>query len=213
MKRQAPDLSHELALYAQGYYHVAGLDEAGRGAWAGPLVAAAVVLPMQRADLMRTLVGVRDSKELTPRQRQRLYGTIMETAVAVGVGLVSSGELDALGVVEATRRAMDWSLAQLSAAPDYLLVDALSLPAQSTPQRSIIHGDALCLSIAAASIVAKVSRDRLMAALDDEYPGYGFASHKGYGTPAHRAALARLGPTPVHRFSYAPLRALAERIR
>jgi ribonuclease HII len=208
MKRQLPSLTQEMALYAQGYRRIAGLDEAGRGAWAGPLVAAAVTLPLERPDLADALEGVRDSKQLTPAKRDTLYSTIVQVAVAVGVGTVPVADVDSLGVVEATRRAMTLSLEALGPSPDHLIIDFLSLPAQSIPQLAIIHGDALCLSVAAASIVAKVSRDRLMVALGERFPAYGFARHKGYGTALHRRALARSGPSPLHRLSFAPLRAL-----
>jgi ribonuclease HII len=208
MKRQPPSLTREMALYAQGYRRIAGLDEAGRGAWAGPLTAAAVTLPLGRPDLADALEGVCDSKQLAPAKRETLYSTIVRVAVAVGVGIVPPADVDSLGVVEATRRAMALSLEALGPPPDYLIIDFLALPAQPIPQLAIIHADALCLSVAAASIIAKVSRDRLMVALGERFPAYGFARHKGYGTALHRQALARSGPSPLHRLSYAPLRAL-----
>jgi ribonuclease HII len=208
MRRQAPSLTQEMALYAQGHRRIAGLDEAGRGAWAGPLVAAAVILPLERPDLADALEGVRDSKQLSPAKREVLYSIIVQVAVTVGVGIVPPADVDSLGVVGATRRAMTLGLEALGPPPDHLIVDALSLPALPIPQRAIIHGDALCLSVAAASIIAKVSRDRLMAALEERFPAYGFARHKGYGTALHRQALAHSGPSPLHRLSYAPLRAL-----
>lgn len=203
---QEPDLREEMALYAGGYRHIAGLDEAGRGSWAGPVVAGAVILPIVQSDLVQRLEGVRDSKQLTPRQRERLYGIIRSTALAVGVGIVPPDMIDELGIVPATRRAMSLAIVQLTPPPDFLLVDFLNLPELSIPQRSITGGDALSLSIAAASIIAKVTRDRWMVKLDDHYPGYGFARHKGYGTRQHREALVRLGASPVHRLSYAPIR-------
>jgi ribonuclease HII len=201
-------LTREMALYVRGYRRIAGLDEAGRGAWAGPLVAAAVILPLGRPDLADALGEVRDSKQLSPPKRQTLYSLIVQVAVAVGIGIVPPADVDSLGVVGATRRAMILGLEALGPPPDYLLIDYLSLPAQPIPQLAITHGDALCLSIAAASIIAKVSRDRLMAALGERFPAYGFARHKGYGTALHRQALARSGPSPLHRLSFAPLRAL-----
>jgi ribonuclease HII len=202
-----PDLREEMALYRQGYRRVAGLDEAGRGSWSGPVVAGAVILPLGNDELEQALDGVRDSKELNPSERERLYEVIQAEALAVGVGMVPPDLIDELGIVPATEEAMALAIAQLSCSPDFLLVDFLRLPRVDYPQKSIAHGDALSLSIAAASIVAKVSRDRFMIELDSQYPGYGFASHKGYGTPQHRAALDRLGPSPIHRFSYAPVRA------
>jgi len=192
----------------EGYLRVAGLDEAGRGAWAGPVVAAAVVLPPNRGDLKQVLGGVDDSKQLTAKQREALFPLICGTALAVGVGTASARFIDAAGIVPATRRAMSIALRDLGLCPDWLLIDALGLPRAQQAQRSVIRGDALVLSIAAASIVAKVSRDRLMVALDARLPGYGFATHKGYGTRAHRAALERLGPCQAHRMSFAPLRNL-----
>lgn len=204
-----PDLREEMALYSQGYRLIAGLDEAGRGSWAGPVVAGAVILPLGNEGLEQALDGVRDSKALNPLKRERLYDVIQTEASAVGVGMVSPDQIDELGIVPATKEAMALAIARLNNEhpPDFLLVDFLGLPRLDYPQKSIVHGDALSLSIAAASIVAKVSRDRFMIEMDSRYPGYGFASHKGYGTPQHRAALDRLGPSPIHRFSYAPVRA------
>jgi ribonuclease HII len=207
---QEPDLREEMALYAEGYRHIAGLDEAGRGSWAGPVVAGAVILPPDRSDLSQELDGVRDSKQLTPRQRERLYPIIESTALAVGVGVVPPDVIDELGIVPATRQAMGLAIGQLGLPPDFLLIDYLNLPELSIPQKSITRGDALSLSIAAASIVAKVTRDRLMVELDVHYPGYGFAPHKGYGTRQHRESLFRLGPSPIHRLSYAPMRLMPQ---
>ncbi|UCC62076.1 MAG: ribonuclease HII [Anaerolineae bacterium] len=204
-----PDLREERALQAQGYAHIAGLDEAGRGAWAGPVVAAAVVLPLDRSDLAQALHGVRDSKQCTPTQRDVLFGRVQAAALAVGVGAVAAGRVDAVGILPATREAMAQAVSRLGVTPDALLIDALRLPDLSLPQRPLIKGDARSLSIAAASIVAKVTRDRMMVALDGRYSGYGFARHKGYGTREHKQALAWLGPSPVHRTSYAPLKKLA----
>jgi len=202
-----PDLREEMALYRQGYRLVAGLDEAGRGSWAGPVAAGAVILPLDNGRLEQALDGVRDSKELGPLERERLYDVIQAEALAVGMGMVPPDQIDELGIVPATKEAMALAIAQLPYPPDFLLVDFIGLPRLDCPQKSIVHGDALSLSIAAASIVAKVSRDRFMVELDGQYPGYGFARHKGYGTPQHRAALDRLGPCPIHRFSYTPVRA------
>jgi len=207
---QQPDLREEMALYTEGYRHIAGLDEAGRGSWAGPVVAGAVILPVDQPDLSQELEGVRDSKQLTPRQRERLYGIIESAALAMGVSSVPPDKIDELGIVPTTRQAMGLAIAQLNPPPDFLLIDYLNLPGLSTPQKSITSGDALSLSIAAASIVAKVTRDRWMIQLDARYPGYGFARHKGYGTPQHRESLFRLGPSPIHRLSYAPMRLMLQ---
>jgi ribonuclease HII len=203
-----PDLHAERTLQAQGYARIAGLDEAGRGAWAGPVVAAAVVLPLDRPDLTRVLGGVRDSKRCTPRQRHELLAHIRRVALAVGVGSVPATRIDETGIVPATREAMTLAVRGLRVAPDALLIDALQLPELSLPQTALIKGDARSLSIAAASIVAKVTRDRHMIDLDERHRGYGLAQHKGYGTRQHQQALALLGPSPLHRLSYAPLRKL-----
>jgi ribonuclease HII len=207
---QKPDLREEMAFYAEGYRHIAGLDEAGRGSWAGPVVAGAVILPLDRPDLSQELDGVRDSKQLTPRQRERLYPIIESTALAAGVGIVPPEEIDEVGIVPATRQAMSLAIVQLDLPPDFLLIDYLTLSGLPISQKSITHGDVLSLSIAAASIVAKVTRDRLMVQLDARYPGYGFARHKGYGTRQHRGSLFYLGPCPIHRLSYAPMKLMPQ---
>ena len=196
----------------QGHTCVAGLDEAGRGAWAGPVVAAAVILPR---DAMRcsALRGVRDSKLLTPHRRQALLPRIQQAALAIGVGRASHAEIDILGIVTATRLAMQRAVQALPLAPDALLIDALELPAVPLPQRVLFHADRLCLSVAAASVVAKVTRDRWMAELDAQYPGYGFARHKGYGTAVHQKALAGLGVSAIHRLTFEPVRVIADRAR
>lgn len=203
-----PGVDQERALSQLGYRLVAGVDEAGRGAWAGPVYAAAVVLPLDRPDLRDVLNGVADSKLLAPGRRATLLTVIYQVALSVGVGSASAAEVDEWGVVPATRLAMERAIDALSPAPEALLLDYVTLPAVPLPQRSLPKADRHCLSVAAASIVAKVRRDRWLVELDEHYPGYGFADHKGYGTAAHRAALARLGPSPVHRMSWAPLRAL-----
>lgn len=201
-----PDLSEEYALRALGHGRVAGLDEAGRGAWAGPVCAAAVVLPLQRDDLTTVLDGVRDSKLLSPGRREALLPVIQEVAVAAAVGWGAPAEIDVWGIVSATRLAMGRAVAELGDQVDALLVDYLDLPGLGFPQQSLPQADARCLSVAAASILAKVERDRLMIAFEEEYPGYGFAQHKGYGTPQHRKALAQLGSSPIHRVSWRPMR-------
>jgi ribonuclease HII len=202
---QRPDLAHECGLWAHGYHHVAGLDEVGRGAWAGPVVAAAVVLPPDRLDLPTFLAPVRDSKLLTPRSREHCYELVCACALSYGVGAVPADEIDRLGIVPATRLAMELALQSLAFLPDYLLIDALDLPLVPIPQWAAPKADRDLLSVAAASIVAKVSRDHWMVALDARLPGYGLAQHKGYGTAEHRAALQVLGPSPQHRRSFAPI--------
>jgi ribonuclease HII len=205
-KKLLPSLAYEQRLWGSGYCRVAGLDEAGRGAWAGPVVAAAVILPPDDPALTVHLAGVRDSKTLTAARRGALLNVIQRHALAWGVGSASPSEIDELGIVAATRKAMSLALQALSLAPDYLLIDYLPLPDVSLPQISLPKGDARILSIAAASIVAKVSRDQLMIDLGVQLPGYGFDQHKGYGTGQHRAALAALGPSSLHRRSFAPVR-------
>jgi ribonuclease HII len=204
-----PDLSEEHALRAAGHVRIAGLDEAGRGAWAGPVCAAAVVLPLDRSGLMDLLTGVRDSKQLSPAQREVLLPAILEVADTVGVGWATSAEVDEAGILSATRTAMTRALEQLDIQVDALLVDYVRLPGISVPQRAIPKADAHCLSVSAASIVAKVERDRLMVTLDQDFPGYGFARHKGYGTRQHREALNKLGPSSIHRLSWRPIRELS----
>jgi ribonuclease HII len=200
-----PTWEIEMALRAQGHHLVAGLDEAGRGAWAGPVVAAAVILPLDRPALHDVLAGVRDSKELSPAQRDVLFDVIREVAVALGVGIVAPSVIDREGIVPATRQAMTRALAQLSPQPAHLILDYVRLSAIPLPQVAFPKADQRCFCVAAASIVAKVTRDRLMRLLDASYPGYGFAQHKGYGTPQHQTALADLGPCRIHRMSFAPM--------
>ena len=187
----------EHTLRQQGYQCIAGIDEAGRGALAGPVVAAAVILPTDCE-----LSGVTDSKQLTPKKRAELFDEIHRTAVAVGVGCVDNEEIDQINILQATMTAMAQAIVQIMPAPDYVLVDGTHLPAISLPARAIPKGDTLIQSIAAASIIAKVTRDRLMIELDETYPGYGFRVHKGYGTLLHRQAIAQLGPCPIHRRSF-----------
>lgn len=200
-----PTLKEEEALWARGYRHVAGVDEVGRGPLAGPVVAAAVVLPPVNGPFYHQ---VRDSKLLTPAQRERLYGEIQGHALAWATAGVSPAEIDRLGILPATKKAMAEAVGSLPVRPDFLLVDAVKLPSLGFPQKSIIKGDATCLSIAAASILAKVCRDRLMVEADKEHPGYGFARHKGYSTAEHLAQVRRLGLCPLHRRSFAPAQLL-----
>jgi ribonuclease HII len=207
----APTLKLERAFVAKGYRLIAGIDEAGRGAWAGPVVAAAVILPLDVPNLARQLKGVNDSKQLTARQRERLAETIRAVAVSVGVGGAGPGEVDRDGIVPATRHAMQRAIAMLNPQPEALLIDAVNLQALvPLPQHFLNFGDSLSFSIAAASIIAKVSRDQAMRALDERYAGYGFGQHKGYGTPQHQAALKELGVSDIHRRSYRPIRVVLE---
>ncbi|GAC1644346.1 MAG: ribonuclease HII [Ktedonobacteraceae bacterium] len=200
-----------MALYEQGYSCIAGLDEAGRGCLAGPVVAAAVILPLE-PDTPARLAGVNDSKQLTVLTRERLYDVIYQYALAVGIGLGSVELIDERNILQATKQAMRNALAQLPLAPQALLLDALLLKDIPLPQRSLIKGDSRSLSIAAASIIAKVTRDRFMLQLHEQYPAYGFAQHKGYGTEMHLAALRAHGVTPHHRKSFAPVRERVEQL-
>jgi ribonuclease HII len=183
--------------WRDGAARVAGVDEAGRGPLAGPVAAAAVVL-----DPARRIRGLRDSKLLPPERREELFAIIQERALAVGVAIVDHETIDRVNILEATRRAMRAALAQLVPFPDLVLTDFVHLAALPCPQRNLVDGDRRCATIAAASIVAKVTRDRLMREWDAKYPEYGFARHKGYGTPEHLGALDRLGPCPIHRRTF-----------
>ncbi|MBQ5954140.1 MAG: ribonuclease HII [Lachnospiraceae bacterium] len=176
---------------------IAGIDEAGRGPLAGPVVAAAVIL-YPGAEIL----GINDSKKLSEKAREALYPEILERSMAVGIGIVSAGRIDEINILQATYEAMRKAVSQLCFQPDVLLVDAVTIPGIGIRQVPIIKGDAKSLSIGAASIIAKVTRDRMMRELDEVYPEYGFAAHKGYGTAAHIAALKEYGPCPIHRTSF-----------
>jgi ribonuclease HII len=191
---------HERELRAHGFSLIAGVDEAGRGPLAGPVVAAAVVLPANCR-----LPGLADSKALTSLARSRLCETIQKRAVCFAVASVEAQIIDRINILQATYRAMREAIARLDPSPDFLLVDGWALPAAPVEQRALVQGDCICASIAAASILAKVTRDQMMEGLDRQYPGYGFAQHKGYGTQEHLAQLALLGPCPEHRRSFAPV--------
>jgi len=199
MSRRCSSRYERLARQA-GWQRIAGLDEAGRGALFGPVVAAAVIL-----DPARMIRGLDDSKKLSPERRAELAPRIRERAVAWAVAQIEAGRIDAWNILEASRQAMVVAVAQLSVAPDFLLLDAITLDLL-LPQRPLIHGDARSFSIAAASILAKVARDALMVEWDARYPQYNLRSNKGYGTPDHLEALRLHGPTPLHRFSFAPVR-------
>lgn len=196
-------MRHERELRLAGYQRIAGIDEVGRGSLAGPVVAAAVILPEHHR-----IKGLRDSKVLTRRRREALYEQILDRAVAVGLGVVDVEVIDHINILQATKLAMGEAVGRLDPQPDHLVIDALSLPYVDLPQRPIIDGDAISASIAAASIVAKVTRDRICAELDLRYPAYGFAVNKGYGTRRHYDALLAEGPCAWHRRSFAPVRML-----
>lgn len=206
----SPDLHFESALWQTQISHIAGIDEAGRGAWCGPVAAAAVILP---ADLtiLESYHGVRDSKLMSARQREHWAVFIKENAVSWQVGLASHAEIDTLGIVPATRLAMQRAVAGLTLQPDYLLIDAVKLAQIPIPQKSIIRGDQQSLSIAAASILAKTARDAVLIEMAQVYPGYGFERHKGYGTRCHQRCLQDLGPCEIHRRSFAPVKAILNR--
>ena len=199
-----PSLVEEKKLEAQGYRLIAGVDEVGRGALAGPVVAAAVIMPCQID--APWLNQIKDSKQLTAARRELLFPHINEVTISVGIGVVPHEVIDAQGIIKATRLAMKLAIDQLSPPAESLLIDYLSLPEVPLPQKGVVKGDSLCFSIACASIIAKVTRDQLMIELDRVYPGYGLAQHKGYGTREHIACLCRLGPSPIHRQSFKPVK-------
>ena len=202
-----PNLQFEQDLWNSGIAFVAGLDEAGRGALAGPVAVGAVILPSDHPHLLRTLAGVRDSKQMTVRQRDACAPIIKETALAWSVSFAAPEEVDTLGIVGATRLAGMRALKAFSIPPEFLLTDfRLELPESELPQTSLPKGDARCLSIASASVLAKTTRDALMRELDTQYPGYGLGQNKGYGTQAHRIAMMRRGYSAIHRktFSFKP---------
>lgn len=201
---QQPDLSFEQALWQAGVRLLAGIDEAGRGALAGPVFAAAVILPNDPACL-DALPGVRDSKQMTARQRTFWEERIKISALTWGIGWVEAQQIDQIGILPATRLAARRAIAALQPAPEHLLLDYLKLSEYGARQTSLVKGDARCLSIAAASVLAKTARDAQMLDYHRQYPVYGFARHKGYGTQAHLAALAQSGVCPIHRRSFAPV--------
>jgi ribonuclease HII len=199
----------ERAWWQTGLARVAGVDEAGRGPLAGPVVAAAVVLPAAWGQLgiPASLTKLNDSKQLTESEREDFFHQLTaRPEVQRAVASVDAATIDRINILQATHQAMRAAVTGLSPAPDHLLVDGRPVPGLPAPHTALVQGDARSYSIAAASVLAKVTRDRLMLAYDREFPGYGFAEHKGYGTPQHLAALARLGPCPIHRRSFAPLK-------
>jgi ribonuclease HII len=211
--REWPTLIAELALARAGRRCVAGVDEVGRGALAGPLVAAAVILPpvadeVETAALLAALDGARDSKRLTPLQRRRLAERVRALACGIGLAIVPVAVIDALGIGPANRLALRMALADLPLTADYALIDAVPLPGLPCDQTAVVRGDSRCLSIAAASIVAKVTRDDLLDRQAAHHPAYGFERNKGYGAAEHLAALAEHGPCPLHRRCFAPVKGL-----
>ena len=202
---KTPSLDFEQKIWADNMPYIAGLDEAGRGAWAGPVAAAAVILP-QSPDLIKNLAGVKDSKLMTVKQRETWAKKVKTTALTWAVGFSTHAEIDQMGIIPATRLAMRRALEALDPQPNYLLIDALRLPTINLPQEDLIKGDRRSLSIAAASVLAKTARDAWMREQDALYPNYAFGKHKGYGTKQHQTALAEHGPSPIHRLSFNPLR-------
>lgn len=199
---QNPDLFFETTLWPS-YRHIAGMDEAGRGALAGPVAVGAVILPNDPTLPFQALAGVRDSKQMSPLERESLAPRIQEAALTWSVGFASAGEIDSQGIVCATRLAALRALKGLTMFPEYLLTDfRLELPQLDVSQTALVKGDALCLSIACASVLAKTARDSLMCELDSQYQGYGLGQHKGYGTQAHRSAMKQMGVSAIHRRSF-----------
>jgi ribonuclease HII len=209
-RRFKPGLKYteEESCQQQGYSLIAGIDEVGRGCLAGPVVAAAVIMPWDKRPAWYKMV--RDSKLLSAEQRERLSPLIHDSAISIGTGIVDSNLIDSLGMTRAVRLAMKMALGKLGPKPHYILIDYLTIPELDLPQKGVENGDTLCFSIACASIVAKVFRDHLMIGLDKKYPGYGLAQHKGYGTEEHVACLRKLGPSPIHRRLFGPVKNLAQ---
>lgn len=200
-----PDLTFEQRLWGMGVRFVAGVDEAGRGALAGPVAAGAVVLPWEDDCLIENLEGVRDSKVMTAKARTHWAEVIKAIALALGVGFASAQEIDRMGILPATRLAAVRALAKLDLSVEHVLIDYLILPEIEIPQTPLVKGDARSLSIACASVLAKTARDAVLVEMEKTYPGYGFASHKGYATEAHRKAIAALGPCEQHRCTFSPV--------
>jgi ribonuclease HII len=203
-----PKFKEEKECWKKGYRLVAGIDEVGRGCLAGPVVASAVILPREIRSSWCS--EVRDSKMLSPEQREALSPCIHKAALAIGTGVISPELIDKNGMSRAVEMAMKSAIRNLLPGPEFLLIDYLTLSDLDLPQKGVENGDTLCFSIACASIVAKVFRDHLMIELDRRYPGYGFARHKGYGTADHMASLRKLGPSPLHRWLFAPVRNCAQ---
>lgn len=207
--KSADRFEFERGLWSGGVTHVAGVDEAGRGPLAGPVVAAAVILPQvwQDGGFDERLRDLNDSKQLTEAQREAYFAILTaHPEIRFGIATVDAAVLDRINILQATHRAMNEALAQLQPPPEHVLVDGNPVKSLRFPQTALVKGDARSYSIAAASVLAKVTRDRMMLEFDRRFPGYGFAEHKGYGTPQHLAAIAGLGPCPIHRRSFAPLK-------
>ncbi len=198
-----PGVQYESALWEYGAMRVAGVDEAGRGPLAGPVIAAAVVFPYKTSPT--DIKGVNDSKKISPEKREILYNRIIDIAEAVGIGIIDAQTIDDINILQATFRAMNAAVAQLGFVPEHLLIDGNRFAGSHIPHTMIVHGDELCFSIAAASIIAKVTRDRIMCAYHAQYPSYGFARHKGYGTREHYEALHTYGMAPIHRQTFVHL--------
>ncbi|MFA5021797.1 MAG: ribonuclease HII [Patescibacteria group bacterium] len=198
-----PNLRHEKNLRRKGFFYIAGLDEVGRGAWAGPIVAAAVIL-----DPKLKIKGIKDSKKLRSPDRKEIFEKIIGSAVAWSVGIVSHEIIDQIGINQANVLAMQQALEKITPQPDHLLVDAISFDYKNLPLKAIIKGDYKITSVAAASIVAKVTRDQIMDDLDEMYPQYGFKQHKGYGTNQHHQMLMKYGVCQIHRRTYQPIKYL-----
>lgn len=198
-----PHAKYEKRLFNEGYQAVAGVDEVGRGAWAGPLIACAVIMPHKPR-----IYGVRDSKQMVPNKRYEICERLKEKAVSIGIGVVQHAEIDQIGIVQANELAMLRAIQELDAAPDHILIDAFKISNLPIPHSAIAHGDALVYSIAAASIIAKTTRDAMMEQLAEQYPAYGFETNKGYGTDAHRTSLDQHGTCPIHRISFHPMKTM-----
>ena len=204
MKKEVVDLLvYEKELYKEGYHLICGTDEAGRGPLVGPVVAAAVILPENFE-----LEGLNDSKQLSEKKREKFFPIIKEKAIAYGIGIVDAKTIDEINIYEASRLAMKKAISEMKVEPDYVLTDAMPIPDYPIPVKPIIHGDALSLSIAAASVLAKVTRDHILYELDKKYPEYELKNHKGYPTKRHLELLRKYGPTKEYRFTYKPVRDL-----
>lgn len=203
MKQTTDKLIYEKKLWNDGLELVAGVDEAGRGAWAGPVCVAAVILKP-----FEVISGINDSKKISPKKREELFDVIISKALAYGISLVDADVIDDINILQATLKGMQSSVASLQIKPQYILIDGNQAPKFDVPHSTLIDGDALSQTIGAASILAKVTRDRLMCELHGQFPAYNFASHKGYGTKVHQEALTKFGVLAMHRKSYAPIKNL-----
>lgn len=210
LRSVSPSLCEEEILFTNGYRRIAGLDEAGRGALAGPVVASAVILPLNAN--FSWLSQVKDSKLLSENTREAIFTAMTKSEIEIGIGIVTHEIIDTVNILNATKKAMKIALEQFHSPPDFLLIDAIVLPRVRIPQKGLIKGDRSCLSIACASIVAKVTRDHIMTELDMQYPQYGFGNHKGYGTREHLDCLQCYGMCGIHRRTFAPVRALSKLI-